>query len=415
MKKELLHKPNQLISILPKKSLSLIQQKSFNIFLRNAQQMIKFTDAEKYIKINEDKRYKFEISCNQLHQQAGLKVKDVEYIKSELEKLMEIIISVEDKENKKNWSVFHLLEKVEKIDGIYKYFLDGFIVNALKENNFFTSLNLMQIKKLKSKYSLVFYELAIRYKKLKIPKMSIDKIRELTNTQNLYSSMKDFRKRVLDKACEEISEKTDIILSYKKPEKNGRRIAYIDFIIEEKINENFEDLKELESIKDLKNIEKIKVINYSEEVLNLYKVLPIEDQLETRKKQLEKLLKEHSYEMLEADIKYCKKNSKKNFWGYFVKSINSGHYSTIEVEKEKAKEELVKKQKILEEHKKELKKQEKIFLEEQAKEMFENISENELNNYEKEYKKQEKILKRVGVNLESFIISEIKYKLEEKI
>ena len=135
-------------------------------------------------------------------------------------------------------------------------------------------------------------------------------------------------------------------------------------------------------------------------------------QLETRKKQLEKLLKEHSYEMLEADIKYCKKNSKKNFWGYFVKSINSGHYSTIELEKEKAKEELVKKQKILEEQKKELKKQEEIFLEEQAKEMFENISENEFNNYKEEYKNQEKMLKKFGVNLETFIISNLKNKLK---
>jgi len=410
MKKEIMNKPNQLIAVKSQKKLSNIQRKAYNIFLKNAQNEVKFSEFSKE-KINVENSYTFEIDCNILHKKAGISIKDLKYIEKELENLMGVIITIRDNEDKDNWEKLSILPRIKKENNKYNYSLFGTIVKSLKEQNFFTSLNLFQIKNLKSQYSLIFYELAIRYKKLEIPKMSMKEIREITNTENNYKAIKDFKIYVLDKACDEISEKTDIKLSY-KPEKNGRRIAYIKFKIEEKEKENFEDLKKLENFKEL---EEIKVINYSEEVLNLYKVLPIEDQLETRKKQLEKLLKEHSYEMLEADIKYCKKNSKKNFWGYFVKSINSGHYSTIELEKEKAKEELVKKQKILEEHKKELKKQEKILLEEQAKEMFENISKNELNNYKEEYKKQEKILKRVGVNLESFIISEIKYKLEEKI
>ncbi|OQY09226.1 MAG: hypothetical protein B6I28_03470 [Fusobacteriia bacterium 4572_132] len=408
MKNEMLNKPNQLIAVKSQNQLTNIQRKAYNIFLKNAQNEVKFSElSKKNIKV--ENSYTFEIDCNLLHNKAGISIKDLKYIEKELENLMGMIVTIRDKEDKENWEKLSILPRIKKENHKYNYSLFGTIVKSLKEQTFFTSLNLFQIKNLKSQYSLILYELAIRYRKSKIPKMRTEEVRKITNTQDRYKDFYNFRKRVLDRACDEISEKTDIKLSY-ETKRNGREIAYINFKMEEK--ENLEELKQIESFK---KIEEIKEIKYSEKVLNLYNILPKEDQLETRKKQLEKLLKEHSYEMLKADIKYCKKKSKKNFWGYFVKSINSGHYSIIEVEKEKAKEELVKKQKILEEHKKELKKQEKIFLEEQAKEMFENISENELNNYEKEYKKQEKILKRVGVNLESFIISEIKYKLEEKI
>jgi len=396
--KEVLNKPNELISIISDKNISSTQRKAYNTFLKFAQNKIKFENHKGNL---------FQIHYIDLYNKSNIKNKNMDYVEEkEIDNLMRTVVKIRDKENKKNWKAFTLLSYVERKEDYFYFELNNFIITALKEQTFFTTIDLIAVNSLSSHYSAIFYELAIRYKKKKIPKMSIEEIREITNTQNKYKAIKDFKIYVLDKACEEISEKTDIILSY-ETEKRGKRIAYIDFIIEEK--ENVEDLEEVEYFKD---IEEIKESNYSEEVLNLYKVLPIEDQLETRKKQLEKLLKEHSYEMLEADIKYCKKNSKKNFWGYFVKSINSGHYSTIELEKEKAKEELVKKQKILEEHKKELKKQEEIFLKEQAKEMFENISENEFNNYKEEYKNQEKMLKKFGVNLETFIISNLKNKLK---
>jgi len=95
-----------------KESISLIQQKCYNIFLRNAQREIKF--GNKYEEITDKIRYVFEISCQDLEKQAGLNKKDYDYLKQELEKLLSIVISVVNKENKNNWRLFHFLDNIEK-------------------------------------------------------------------------------------------------------------------------------------------------------------------------------------------------------------------------------------------------------------------------------------------------------------
>jgi hypothetical protein len=89
------------------------------------------------------------------------------------------------------------------------------------------------INSLDSQYSIIFYELAVEYQKYKIPKMSIERVRQITNTQDEYKRIESLKRRVLDKACEEISQKTDINLSY-TTEKRGRRIAFIDFEVKKK-------------------------------------------------------------------------------------------------------------------------------------------------------------------------------------
>jgi len=64
--------------------------------------------------------------------------------------------------------------------------------------------------------------------------MSIKELRKRTSTKNKYKRFYNFKVNILDKTCEEINKKTDIILRCSM-EKKGRRIAFVDFEIEKKL------------------------------------------------------------------------------------------------------------------------------------------------------------------------------------
>ncbi|WP_172431981.1 replication initiation protein [Orenia metallireducens] len=405
MKKEVIvRKPNQLISILPKESISLIQQKSYNVFLRNAQNKVKYTEEE----IKEDKRYIFEISCKELEKKAGLNKKNYDYIEVELEKLMSIVIKVVDKENKDNWKLFHLIDEVDRENNMFRYVLNPLIVQALKEQTYFTKLDLLEIAKLDSKYSVILYELAIRYcnkrrPEIKIPKMSIEEFRRKTNTEDKYSAIKDLRKYVLDKACEEISKKTDIKLNY-STEKVGRRIAYINFKTERK-----ELSKKTIETKVIKNVEE-----YSPQVLELFQLLPSLEQIETNKRELAQLLKGHSLRYLKADIDYAKQAQPDNFMGFLKASCESGHYSSAKLEKQERKEELARQGEEEKQKKQELEKKIKQKAHQKAKEKYEKLSEKEIASYAKGYESLPKMLKE-KVSKKEFVLGAVEEEVKQEL
>lgn len=251
MNKEKLNKPNELISIITDKSISLTQRKAYNIFLKYAQNLLKFEDYKDNV---------FKIECSLLHQNANINNKNLDYVyKEELENLMTTVVEIVDKDNPKNWKAFTLLSYIEKKDNYYYYELNQFIIQSLIEQNFFTPLNLIIINSLSSQYSIIFYELAIRYQKYKIPKMTVEEIRNITHTQKEYKRFYDLKKYVLDAACNEISEKTDIILSY-TTEKKGRRISHIDFSIKNKNGQLYLDEKNTEDVFSVEDQEKIRKV-----------------------------------------------------------------------------------------------------------------------------------------------------------
>ena len=225
-KKLRLDKPNQLINVIPKEEINLLQQKCYNVFLKTAQNEVSYTNEE----IREDKRYIFTISAKELEKKAGLNMRNYKYIKEEMKKLSSIVIEIVDQDKKNHWKIIHLLDHIEREGDKFKYVLNPIIVKALQDYTYFTKLDLLQVAKLESKYSVILYEMAKRYhsenKNVKIPKINIEKFRKITNTQDKYKQFYNLRKRVLDTACKEISKKTDIILDY-KTEKTGRKITHI--------------------------------------------------------------------------------------------------------------------------------------------------------------------------------------------
>ena len=109
------------------------------------------------------------------------------------------------------------------------------MISRLEAN--FTQYLLEQVSDFKSKYSIRLYELLIKYRDIgNSKKYSIDELRgKLGLEDNEYSTMSNFKSRVLDIAIKEInkSDNTDIQIKYEQF-KEGRAISHILFKLSKK-------------------------------------------------------------------------------------------------------------------------------------------------------------------------------------
>ena len=123
-----------------------------------------------------------------------------------------------------------------------------YLIN-LKAN--FTQYAILDIMDFKSKYSVPIYKLLnmsynqyeyyadtqLRAKKkleqYQQPVISLDELRRITDTKEVYKDFRNFEKWVLRKAIDEINEHTHFNVAYKKI-KDGRAIGFIQFFITKK-------------------------------------------------------------------------------------------------------------------------------------------------------------------------------------
>lgn len=126
---------------------------------------------------------------------------------------------------------------IHKNDGVITIRLDDDLKPYLLElKEKYTQYELIYTLKMKSKYSIRLYELlkSRQYDKLKeyTVKYSIDELKKLLDAEN-YKTFKDFRRRVLDKATEEINSYSDIFIDCLCI-KQGKAITDIEIHIETK-------------------------------------------------------------------------------------------------------------------------------------------------------------------------------------
>ena len=102
---------------------------------------------------------------------------------------------------------------------------------CLNKENPFTIYELANTLKLRSIYSLRFYELLKQYQKIGSRVISIKDIRnlfELTTTE--YERYNDFKRKIIIQAQKELKEKTDISFEFEEI-KTGRKVTSIKFYI----------------------------------------------------------------------------------------------------------------------------------------------------------------------------------------
>lgn len=408
-KKELiLNKPNFSIFI-STTELSALQKKALNLFLKTAEVQLK-TNKEvqelkkikkeleekleivDYLKKDEIEKeleiithnfrakigsfYEFKVKVEDVVENIGTKMKDDEYIREEMLKLKEL--SVEIRKDSKNWLGFVFFPKVKREED---YFIFE-VANDLKEQMImgkgYTPLDLLEMKKLSGIYGIIFYEIMKAYNFRGEIKLEVEEVRKLTGTLDSYNrngkiNFAVWEKYVLKAGIDEINEKTDLTVKYDK-RKHKRENKWIEFKIKKKSEFEKSEIKETETA------EKV----YSEEVEILYKKIKEIEQVASLKDVIAESIELYAIERIESNIRYSNDNAKTNYTAFFKKALKED-YAMIEREKELKKAEIKKKQQQLEEMKKKKEEEEKKLTRKLAEEIYNNLTEEEMEKYEKRF------------------------------
>lgn len=299
--KKMFYKPNQTIMV-TNKEITTTQRKAYNVILFDAQKEL----------YEDNNKTSFLFNIAELKKRAGIKATDNWHIKQDLEELSDIKISTV-KENG-DWGFFRLISEARKEGDLLKVEIPNTIRKALIEKTFYTTLDLLILKNLTSKYAVIIYEIAMRYNKVEIPKFTIQEFRMLTGTAEIksYDNFAMLKKKVIEPAIKEINEKTDIFLTYETEEK-GRKTISIKFKIVSK-NQNIDAPKN----------EKEEQINYIIETFKsktggFLNSVVVKNYIESKGFQYVK-------NYCDNWENYCSdKTEKEDVCGYFVASIRDGY------------------------------------------------------------------------------------------
>lgn len=94
----------------------------------------------------------------------------------------------------------------------------------------FTSYKLLRVSGLKSSHSIRMYELVKQFESTGWRQIELDDLREMFKLGPSYKRWIDFKKRVIDRACTEVSAKSDLQVTYQMVKK-GRAVHGIKFNI----------------------------------------------------------------------------------------------------------------------------------------------------------------------------------------
>lgn len=233
-----LYKPNELVSVISSMELNRTARHLFNYFLQYAQRKIKFENYQ------DDT---FRVNINELNELAEIDQKNYKLIDKALDNLMKAVTLTND-----NKHIIKLVPvtfvNVDISTGEYVFRLERLVIALLKQTDYFTKLNLLEFNPLKSKHSIILFEHLKRYEKLKnIPEMSVDLLRQITDTQKKYPNFKHLQQYVLDVAVNEINEFTNYNVSYqviKTRAKTRPKVSAIQFKFEKKVLEAYPTQKQ---------------------------------------------------------------------------------------------------------------------------------------------------------------------------
>lgn len=210
----------------------------------------------------------------------------------------------------------------------------------------FTQMDFREINKLKSCFSMRIYELLKQYKNIGNRYTKISDIRKYCGIrEDEYGLYSDLKRRILDRARREITEKTDLTVDYTEI-KDGRKVIAVEWTILEKV---FDKAEQKQQTKETKNaqkseldtylIEYIKRIGYSESwakrLHKKYDVITIKNAVEAVKEYIENVKADNPKALLKTALieewSPLGKNEKKTKEKY--KDDNEKIISVIDIKK----------------------------------------------------------------------------------
>lgn len=209
--------------------LTLLQRKIANVLLLNAYEELLIKE-------------KHQIAVKTLAEVIGFDSNDHQLIKNALETLAKTIIkwNILDKDGVEEWGVSSMLAHAHIKYGICNYSYSIALREKLYNPEIYARINLDIQKRFASGYALTLYENCLRYRNVGITGwITLEMWRELLGIEaNQYALFKDFNKRVLKPAIQEINETSDILLSteYKREK---RKVTALKFHIQDNPQNHF--------------------------------------------------------------------------------------------------------------------------------------------------------------------------------
>lgn len=170
----------------------------------------------------------------------------------------------------------------------------------------FTSYELEQVSALTSAYSIRLYELLMRWKSTReTPAISLDSFREKLGVEpDKYTTMSNFKSRVLDVAVKQINKTTDISVSYEQ-HKTGRKITGVSFKFSYKKAQ-----KPLNSKRCSKTIDFVDEQNLTDKQLGYYAKLLAQSHWATQARVMQGVASKDAISVITAHIKQPKNLAK---------------------------------------------------------------------------------------------------------
>lgn len=202
-------------------NLSLVQRKLFNALLFNAYPALPH-------------RSRFQIQARELCALIGYNSNDYAKLKKALLGLITIAIewNVVDASTgtEKNWKASSILASAELADGVCVYEYSHIMKELLFQPEIYGRINITLMARFKSNYGLALYENCIRYQGLpQTPWFPLEIFRKLMGVMGTkYSAFKDFKKRVLNIAVDEVNTISPINV-VAEIERNNQKVIKIRF------------------------------------------------------------------------------------------------------------------------------------------------------------------------------------------
>ena len=294
------------------RGLTLTQRKIINTFIYIAQQM------------GNQKRYSFPTA--QLKKYCGITMKGNNDLKKQLKEMMEIIVEFNylGKDKKWVWEASVLIPSVTIRQG--SRYTEFEFTECLKEKilrpDIYAPLNIILIAGLRSTYAIVLYEFLKDYMTAPtVPVLTIEQFRNLLGIdETKYQEFTDFRKWVLNKAVDEVNEKTDIRCSYTLTKEHGNRYSHITFTVTK--NEKFKLPRPVHL--PLDNSAELPAGEHSPNIpAEVLQVLPKKYRVAEVFQIIAPYLDHQA--MLISNIRYTDKKHKDNFIAYLRKSLQGDY------------------------------------------------------------------------------------------
>lgn len=206
-------------------TLSLLQRKISNALLYHA-----------YKELLQKEEH--DITVKQLCRLIGYQGHNHAAIKEALKGLISTVVEwnlIDDKTGEENWTASTMLASVSLQGPLCYYAYSPRMKQLLHSPSMFGKIDLVIQSRFRSSYGLALYENCIRYAGLPHTKwFEMDIFKKLMGVPaGIYEIFRDFKRRVLDKAVEEVNTYSDLVI---EPEyfREGRKVVRVRFMLKDR-------------------------------------------------------------------------------------------------------------------------------------------------------------------------------------